>query len=668
MLNQDIIAEQQHLDVVKTAIDNYRQVLFGHVNDIEENYKNIFIKIRDPQLTTDERFWAVFNAIENYKHSGISGFSKHLLELTEIQDTPYFARVDFNQEPLYIGKFAFYENASKTLVTDWRAPAATLYYNYSKPTKNATYSVDLGDGAVSQFTGELNLKRNIEIQSGQVVSIFDNDSDKLSYLKEKLSHQKGGLLKDIVTTIQEDQNQIIRLPLNARVIVQGSVGSGKTTIAVHRLSYLFYNYPGKMSKDSTLIITPSAVLLNYIARTLPSIGIYETTCLTFYELLKKLFRANGLKYRIVAKGSQPPNLGELNDEIIKFKRDTLRKLAKNQLCFRYGLIKEYRRLEDLGLPPVYIVLSLKKQLNKDLAKLKHLAQVEVVEDNIRELKISYVAIKDLQEKLEILVQEIRGELLGQFSSNLNIDEASQLLYLYDQIVGLKKPQKFQQIIIDEAQDLSESNYLVIKAMAGRSGLTILGDLNQQTKLGAVKSWEALKEVLGDIDIVKLKISYRSTKEITDFSAKILAPYVPKEALPQSFERRGQPVEIKSTDTWEDLLTSLVGTIKDVKKNRQSSIGVIISSPKDRLKILNFLKGRLDNVIEVTNDFRLFSDSAIYVCRKELVKGLEFETVLLINPDEESFPKTLTGAKELYVCTSRAINELHIYNLRNQSKS
>jgi len=659
MINSTLQEEQQHLEEVKNAIDNYRKTLSGHVEGIENEYKEVFKNIRDPYLTTNERFWSVFNAIEKYEQSGISQYSKHLLELTEIQDCPYFARVDFNLEPIYIGKFAFYDSKSKTIVTDWRAPAAALYYNYSKPTKEASYRVTLGNGQENKFLGELSLKRNIEIQNGKIVSLFDNDAEKLEYLRENLSHQTGGLLHDIVTTIQDDQNQIIRLPLNARMIVQGSVGSGKTTIAVHRLSYLFYNYADKINKDNTLIITPSPVLLSYISKTLPNIGIYETTCLTFFELVKRTLRGNGIRCRLSETGSKELDIKYLENQLENVKKTTIRKLAKNPLCFRYELIKEYTRLEELEVPPTRALEQIKKQLNKELTKIKNKVHVEVVEDKIKQFQKEYVTIKGLQDYLQTIVDGIRDELLASYASSLNLDEASQLFYLYGKAVGFKRLPKFQQIILDEAQDLSQSNYLIVKELSKRSGLTILGDLNQQTKEGAVRTWDEVKEVVEGLNLIKLDISYRSTKEITDFSSCILSPFVSKELLPQSFERHGSQVELKEFKHFDELLLNLQERINVIQKEKHVSISVVTCNPKEHQQTFFYLKDKINNVLEIKKGFNQFSEVAVYVCPKELVKGLEFETVFLINPSEESFPKGVRGAKDLYVCSSRAINNLQI---------
>ena len=198
---------------------------------------------------------------------------------------PYFTRIDFEEdgsesETFYIGKYGVTETKTlKSVVVDWRAPIANLYYSGQLGRVNYTAP----DGKVE---GNLTLKRQFDISDGVLNSIFDTDIvSQDAYLQSALNAMTGERLKEIVTTIQAEQNYVIRHPLKRSLIVQGAAGSGKTTIALHRIAYLLYAFSNQLRPENMLILAPNPLFLNYIAGVLPDLGVENVKQTTFIRLI-----------------------------------------------------------------------------------------------------------------------------------------------------------------------------------------------------------------------------------------------------------------------------------------------------------------------------------------------------------------------------------------------
>ena len=200
---------------------------------------------------------------------------QELLRMERSRKKPYFGRIDFtdtkllNQECYYIGKAAITKDAADLVVIDWRAPAASVYYE--KSIGVCTYSVK-GEGA---FEIDLSRNRTYEIEDGQLKDFYDSDvvaNDEL--LTKYLARNKRTVLNDIIATIQQEQNEIIRKRPQYNVIVQGGAGSGKTTVAMHRISYILYNYDLEFKPKYFYIIGSNRMLLNYITGILPDLDVY----------------------------------------------------------------------------------------------------------------------------------------------------------------------------------------------------------------------------------------------------------------------------------------------------------------------------------------------------------------------------------------------------------
>ncbi|MDF2989144.1 MAG: helicase, superfamily, partial [Eubacterium sp.] len=211
------------------------------------------------------------------------------------RNKPYFARVDFQEtgidktENLYIGKMSLARDEDQEIIiVDWRAPIANLYYEG----RLGNSSYDCPDGTIE---GDLLLKRQFAINDGKLEEIFDIDiTTNDEFLQTYLGANAENRLKEIVSTIQEEQNRIVRAPMWKPLIVQGVAGSGKTTIALHRIAYLIYTFEKTFEPENFMIIAPNRLFLNYISEVLPELGVERVKQTTFedfgMELIGKKFK------------------------------------------------------------------------------------------------------------------------------------------------------------------------------------------------------------------------------------------------------------------------------------------------------------------------------------------------------------------------------------------
>jgi DNA helicase-2/ATP-dependent DNA helicase PcrA len=219
-----------------------------------------------------------------------------LRNLETARSKPYFSRIDFKeegkQEPekIYIGKMCLMRDEDhEMIIVDWRAPIANLYYEE----RLGESSYNCPDGNIK---GELSLKRQFSIDKGKLNEIFDIDiTTNDEFLQGYLGASADNRLKDIVSTIQWEQNQVIRADMWKPLIVQGAAGSGKTTIALHRIAYLIYTYEKSFEPENFMIIAPSRLFLNYISEVLPELGVERVKQATFEDFAMELI---GQKFKL----------------------------------------------------------------------------------------------------------------------------------------------------------------------------------------------------------------------------------------------------------------------------------------------------------------------------------------------------------------------------------
>lgn len=599
---------------------------------------------------------------------------------------PYFGRVDYRetdggqQESLYIGKNGVTRDKTDVVVVvDWRAPVSTLYYEN-----------ELGAGSyqvpeIGTIRVDLQLKRTFDVNGGKLLGYYDNDTAATDDLLVKyLSQNKDVILGDIISTIQKEQNEIIRETPFANVIVQGVAGSGKTTVAMHRISYILYNYEKRFTPDGFCIIGSNDMLLNYITSGLPELDVHHVKQkrmdLFFRELLGKEWKK-------------------------KYKPGETREAFKSKLAFAKEL-EEYLadlRIRLLPCVPVRderlgVILS-----EESIAATLHENQEASVCQICRLLnermksRIRFLAPEDEHELYKEKVKEYRGyyfldaqyknlpriyqDFILQYGNRHRTDTAEWLercgkgifdvydtaaLALIQKRITEKDVQdQYGQIIIDEAQDFGSMAYYVLSRILSGCYFTIMGDVSQNINYETgMNDWEDLQTEVFDPGRTRFHIlakSYRNTIEISEYAGKILEKASFGKYRIQPVIRHGREVAFYRTHTPAEKTAELIG---EIRGRGFDTVAVICRNEEAARRAEEQLKRQA--ALEEQQEGASFR-KGVMVLPIHLTKGLEFDAVILWNPDESSYREQEGDAKLLYVAVTRALHELHVVYEEGLSK-
>lgn len=366
----------------KEYLQNYEAILNKEIADIRKTVTHMM----------DERLIA--------KQQLHQFTTKDIKKLTVAQSTPYFGRIDFQEErrneieKIYIGKHGLHDRQKEVpVVVDWRAPISDIYY--SGHSEEVSYRAPYGE-----INGKMYLKRRYEIRDGQLREIFDEkrSEDRIEdslkgkgeFLIEALNKSNQGRLKEIVATIQDQQNKVIRSDMIRPLVVQGVAGSGKTTIALHRMAYLMYNNRRNIADANYMVIAPNRLFLNYISEILPDLGVDEVVQTTFEDwalkLIKKkikitqsidqlniLMDSQNEERRVVA------NLAKMKGSILlkKVIDNNLKMLEKNLLPKEDLSMEEVSVLEYEKLQEIFMTSNLHLSFNERIAKLREYLKIRL---------------------------------------------------------------------------------------------------------------------------------------------------------------------------------------------------------------------------------------------------------------------------------------------------
>ena len=630
-----------------------------------------------------------------------------LLRREKARKHPYFGRIDFYDETMrqdeifYIGRVGISSGPTNLVVIDWRAPVATAYYENAL----GKCSYQVGDG--KPFPIDLKRKRTYEIADDRLIDFYDSDvvaNDDL--LTKYLAKNKKAVLGEIIATIQKEQNEIIRKSPFNNMIVQGVAGSGKTTVAMHRISYILYNYEEDFHPADFYIIGSNHILLNYITSVLPDLDVYGIRQMTMEQLFVRLLYEDwdDQKYRIreldktnrqtVIKGSSSW-FSDLELFCRNLERDTIPSasvyLNPKQFVeeFHDGKAAIYDRSSDSR---VSILLLQKKSIedyiednplvsmqNKILMLNQRLTTkidnefmrqgVHYTPIEKRAIRAAYLnrfgskvykgCIFDLY--YEFLEQQSQNGIFVTFHRNsFDVYDLAALAYLYKRIKETDTVREAHHVVIDEAQDFGMMAYRSLQFCMRGCSYTVMGDVSQNIHFGyGLNDWEDLKKLLltGQRDSFRvLKKSYRNTVEISNFAFQILQhgdfAIYPIEPI----IRHGNPVVVQKCDSDAALLTYAVHLLKRWQAEEDyGTIAVICRSNAEASKVSKLLLKYLPvSGADLTSSE--FGDG-IMVLPVAYTKGLEFDAVLLFDPTRKKYPVDNGHAKLLYVAATRALHAL-----------
>jgi len=605
---------------------------------------------------------------------------QRLQELDYLVKDPYFARVDLENKAsgekrnIYIGKFGYTEETP--VITDWRAKIASVYYRYRYPQKNVKYVTPEGE-----VITDLKLKRTFEIDDGSLVRYYNNDLqlDETEIIAGKIEQRTGGVLEDIVSTIQESQLDIIEADPRNFCVVQGCVGSGKSTVAIHKLSHIFFNYPALINPKNSLLVAKSQVLIGYLSTLFPKLGIFDINYKTLKELVINILFREELEQSVDFDDDNinsftvrdVKNLENEAYNVHKVLEEKIEKLFKNE---EFESFKSYKYSPKITPNEnlTEIINDLEEELSmqqeevkenpKSIRTLLHKENIKVLKKILTRLKKYRVSLKNNEFK-KILKKFGMG--LGQ---KLSYKEVLIFLYFYLELIGLKKFKKYEYCVVDEGQDFSLLEYLILKKLVLFSRLCVLGDLNQGYTKEGIKSWDDLKTSIikdKDSDFYTLDTNYRSTKPIIELANSVLKPYTDR-FLPSSIDRAGPEPEIKEFNDNQEMIKELELELMHDSKNLNKSVGVLCFEEDLFNKVRSVVKRlKLDKnrIIELREDKRInYIPKGIYYTMFKDCKGLEFSKVYILGLD----PKLITNksdAKKAFIAVTRAMNKLHVYYVK-----
>jgi len=675
MNDEILVSENLKAREFQSKVEAEKEKLSSNYSKIEKDSQELLATIRDQGLSYTDMMDTLRSVQEQYDSLDIEYFSEKMNEFNYLMKNPFFARIDLKQhgkdtvENFYISKFGFFENG-KPILIDWRTKLASIYYKNRYPRKNISYEVN---GKV--FTFDMSLKRTFEFDEGMIIKYFNNDIgvSETEIVVDKIKNRTGGVLEDIVETIQESQLEIIEADPRSVCIVQGCVGSGKSTVAIHKLSHIFFNFPDLIKPQNSILISKSRVLVDYLSSLFPRLGIFDLKYKTVRDLMFKLLTENASKVKFNLDLNQDISeihlefFEQLNSNILKVKEKAFAEISE---------IVESRSTSDTSSYKFNSAYSIKKQIYEIVQDLDD--AIKYLKDDIRELKgndferekkkVSLIRIQNLKKEIKSVETSILNNSFKELIKNymipnvLGYKDTLIFLYIFIELYGIRESDMFEYAVVDEAQDLCILEMAVISRFVRNNRFCIIGDLNQNIHNNPLSSWEEIFPIFKGtkINTFQLDTNYRSTKNIIEYSNKILLPHT-KTYLPKSIDKIGpEVVEISTSDL--DRLEKFTELLKNDYDNLSKSVGVIFYNYSQKDEYIRRIKEICQDVekISILNEQNktVYAPRVIYVTDFSHCKGLEFNKVYLFGFDGKDVD--FETAKKFFVGCTRAMNELIIF--------
>ena len=734
--------EQKHLDEVLGLIKKKESELDHSIEHAQNEAQNInshffddvkldydgYSTSMDTALSIHQQQQMLAERQNAWQHS-----AKQLSTLQRLEKRPYFARVDFqepNEDPetIYIGLGSFADKEDHFLIYDWRAPISSIYYDG----KLGKVSYNAPDGVQ---TVDMTKKRQFLIEDGKITNMFDTnesigDQMLLNVLNEKSSTQ----MKSIVTTIQREQNKIIRNTSADLLFVQGAAGSGKTSAIMQRVAYLLYRYRGNLTSSDVIMFSPNQLFNDYVKNVLPEMGEQNMVQMTYWQFVSR--RVPGMNVENLFEQFED---NEQNDKIVNLK-DSLqffnavtryaKHLEKNGLIFKniyfknkkrpffdkekikeiyYGFNENYHLRNRIEATKESLINSLNRRIEPETKKawvdktiesldqeqlnklydrpdqefessakeehflarkivIKQLKQVsrKIHQNRFLNIRAQYLrflrAVPKLidlskwdisQEEWEARIENVKDRFRN---GKIKMADISPYLYLYDLVTGRRTDYEMRYAFIDEIQDYTPFQLAYLKYNFPRAKFTMLGDLNQ-----AIFTKDESKTLLSQIsklfdpektDVVQLTKSYRSTKELTNFTKQILRQGEKIEA----FDRRGPKPAFYKRDSLEKEFNALEDILVENDEQKLTT-AIITKTLAEAQEVAKVLKERKIKATLIGSANQRLVPGTL-VMPSYLAKGLEFDAVIAWNVSRDNYHQ-LDETQLLYTITSRAMYKLDL---------
>ena len=741
--------EQKHLDRIlkmirakKSELSSSIKSAEGEAQDLNSHFFDDVKLDYDGYSTSMETALSIHQQQQllDERQNAWQHAAKQLSTVQKLEQRPYFARVDFKEnkekpETIYIGLGSFADKNNHFLIYDWRAPISSIYYD-GKIGKVSYMSPE------GEITVDMTKKRQFMIKDGKIVNMFDtNESIGDQMLLEVLGEKSGTQMKSIVTTIQREQNKIIRNTSADLLFVQGAAGSGKTSAILQRIAYLLYRYRGNLTSSDVIMFSPNQLFNDYIKNVLPEMGEQNMVQMTYWQFVAR--RLPGMTVEnlfdqfedsaadsAISQFKDSTNFfnllhhyaKHLNNRGVIFKNIYFRNkkkpfFTKEKISeLYYSFNSNYNLSNRIDATREELIKSLNRKINGETKKawvsdaIQNLSQEQLnalydrpdQEFESEEKEEKFLSRKIVVKALEKVFQQIRRNnfinMRAQYLSFLravpkmtdlakwqisekdwekhvedvkqsfmkhyiHMNDVSAYLYLYDLITGRHVDYEMRYAFIDEIQDYTPFQLCYLKYNFPRAKFTMLGDLNQAI-FTKDESRSLLKQISGlfdpeKTDVVQLTKSYRSTKQLTEFTKQILRQ---GEKI-ESFNRQGPKPVLwgRSNNTAAMQVLEQILSENDQAKLTTAIITKDLASAKIVAQQLK--EDRVKATLIATANQRLVNGTL--VIPSYLAKGLEFDAVIMWAASKENYHRA-DETQLVYTITSRAMYKLDIIYANEKS--
>lgn len=683
---EEFAQEQAHLTHVHDELSHMQGVLAGKLEAIaadaaadkdsmaeELTYNGTSF---DEMLETYAAFAAANKVIEGYNMAADTTARK-LSDVTLLLRQPYFAKVRVRYperdevRDLYIGAAGATDEGFKRLVVDWRSPVAEVYYNQA----NGRTSYQANGRTIEV---DLELRRQFDIEGSTLKAFFDTTvviEDPL--LLQSLSETRTDKMKAITTTIQREQNRVIRHEDVPALLVSGVAGSGKTSVLLQRIAYLFYRHRDDLKPEQVHLITPNPVFTAYIQDVLPDMGESNPVMRTWDELAK------GLLPEGVGAGSGHADMAALAQvdaaiPQLELTHRDFKAISEGKITFvtTNQVDSLMHRFANVPMGPRRITLVREELLKKLDQRLKRMAATEAAADDLSALSIEEqlrIFRETISPQTEAEERELALRMLRDRYASIRtaIEEDAWLdinvigmrlldktglapvewLYVKMALTGMSDADA-RYVMVDEVQDHTEAQLACLAKYFPRARFMLLGDENQAIQEGAPAFADVAAVFEGQGKAVSrcdLRISYRSTPQITALFASLDRG----SGLDiQSVHPEGAPPRFIPCADAEARDAELARLVEEARG--RSGLTAVIVPWKPQLKAL---EKRFGGALPIVDDHEHLPEAGVFATTLKLAKGLEFDAVILPDVSAQAYPHEDAARRRLYTAVSRATQEV-----------
>lgn len=744
-MREERMKEQRRVDQVIEEIERKEKQLRAKADDLKESviglrgsfFEDVTVNIDEPEEVI-ETYASIKQQAEllseRERSHGI--VDKQLKVLSQLKDSPYFGRIDFHEygekevDQIYIGIASLMDDKDEDfLIYDWRAPISSLYYDFSP----GEVSYETLSGTIQ---GDMLLKRQFIINQGKIEGMFDTGltiGDDI--LQEVLGNHASEQMKNIVATIQKEQNQIIRNVKHKYLVVQGVAGSGKTSAALQRVAYLMYRYRDLINENNIMLFSPNPLFNSYVANVLPELGEANMRQTTFLEyIIKKVEERlsvespfEQMEYILTAKKDQHYErkmksisfkttlaFKEMIDEFIQDLEE--KDLIFKDITFRDRVLMTkdeiydyfYQMMEKATSIPNALDLVNERLLKKvqtfqrdEIDKEWVMEEIEVLDDEdilnaykymqdqegddefydsgMEEEYLRGVIIEkafspviegiqnfvyiDLFATYRLLFttwqpesqpngwEEIKEQTINEFNKwQLSWEDATPYVYFKDRLLGDNTDRSIKYLFVDEAQDYTAFQLAYLKYIFPYTRMTFLGDVNQAIFMYTQEDNPLQAEYDDTYEKIVLTKSYRSTKQIVEFTKH----FSPDGGQIEPFERAGEkPKLIKYGQANHDE-KHLLATVNQLMERGQKTIAIVCKTFKESKAIYERLKDKISLQLMTATSREL--TKGVLVLPIYIAKGIEFDAVIIPDASKKHY-QTEWDQSIFYTACTRAMHEL-----------